>query len=103
MTMATAPKGFRTIGTIAANMRGVGQYGGQSKESIAYNLHHFACPHCQAAGRLTQGARRCEAGAPLWNAYLQSVLAEPSPVRPHGNHGKNDFVHRAPTPAHHDL
>lgn len=36
----------------------------------AYNLHHFGCPTCRAAGR--GNGRRCEAGDALWGAYLMA-------------------------------
>ena len=37
--------------------------------AAAYNLHHFACPTCIAAGRGAEYGLRCGAGASLWNAY----------------------------------
>lgn len=88
------------IRTIADSMRNVGQFGGQSDESIAYNMHHFACPECQAAGRLQPGANRCSVGRPLWAAYVDSFAAgaEGGPAcgegsapkaTPHGNYGGN--------------
>lgn len=89
----------------------IGQLGQAMPESLAYNVHHFNCHQCQAAGRLTQGQRRCEVGNPLWQAYVQAVVASavgPDTARagiseaarsdgagpqalPDGNHGKNDF------------
>lgn len=86
----------------------IGQLGNAMPESLAYNAHHFNCPQCQAAGRMTPGQRRCEVGHPLWQAYLQAVVggseaaragiseaarsgASLSSTLPDGNHGKNDF------------
>lgn len=34
----------------------------------AYQLHHFACGYCIAAGRDSR-QRRCPVGAVLWEAY----------------------------------
>lgn len=84
----------------------IGQLGNAVPESLAYNAHHFKCRQCQAAGRLTQGQRRCEVGNPLWQAYVQAVAAgaEGAPacgevsapkaesiVPPVGNTGGTDF------------
>lgn len=37
--------------------------------AAAYNLHHFRCSTCIAAGRGAVYGLRCGTGAALWNAY----------------------------------
>ena len=37
--------------------------------AAAYNLHHFDCSTCIAAGRGAGYGLRCGTGAALWNAY----------------------------------
>ncbi|TXH90776.1 MAG: hypothetical protein E6Q78_03055 [Rhodoferax sp.] len=60
----------------ASSVFTIGQLGNAMPESMAYNAHHFKCPQCQAAGRMTPGLRRCEVGHPLWQAYVQAVAQE---------------------------
>jgi hypothetical protein len=37
-------------------------------------LHHFACKHCQAAGRgLSFAYMRCDTGRELWEAYQDAI------------------------------
>lgn len=38
----------------------------------AYNVHHFNCPTCIAAGRGSRYGLRCGTGAALWRAYSQA-------------------------------
>jgi hypothetical protein len=62
----------------SASIFTIGQLGQAMPEAMAYNAHHFNCPQCIAAGRILNSVyRRCEIGAPLWHAYLQSVLSSP--------------------------
>ena len=41
--------------------------------AAAYNVHHFKCSTCIAAGRGAQYGLRCGAGKALWNAYQDSA------------------------------
>lgn len=38
----------------------------------AYQVHHFSCPTCIAAGRGSRYGLRCGVGAALWRAYQQA-------------------------------
>lgn len=37
----------------------------------AYQVHHFNCPTCIAAGRGSSYGQRCGAGMALWRAYCE--------------------------------
>ena len=39
--------------------------------AAAYQVHHFHCPICIAAGRGSRYGPRCGTGAALWRAYLE--------------------------------
>ena len=45
-----------------------------AKLAGAAYLHHFACKHCQAAGRgLSFAYMRCDTGRELWEAYQDAI------------------------------
>ena len=44
--------------------------------AAAYNVHHFKCSTCIAAGRGAQYGLRCGAGAALWGFYQDSNLIQ---------------------------
>lgn len=38
----------------------------------AYQLHHFSCPQCRAAGAAPGRQERCPEGLALWTKYLDA-------------------------------
>lgn len=63
--------------TVAA-LEPLGEPGEWAELDTAYQLHHFKCQTCIAAGRGARYGLRCSTGAALWAMYIDAVVPPPS-------------------------